>query len=210
MIAKFVNLALLGLWPLAWTAPLASTEVAWLFTVEEVSILSAVQQLWEIDWILAVAIALFAVVIPYLKTLALVFVQFSPERDARIVLPALEVLARLSMADVFLIALSILVYRGIGAVQVEWGLYLFTGLVLVAIWAGWATMRSRYRLVPRDGRGDGGEAPMTVPALDREPDLDPAGSPTTAPAPAPASAAEGKTVWRRPPGPRRPARRDVS
>lgn len=147
MLPKLVNLALIGLFPIAWAAPLVSTEVAWLFTVEEISIFSGVRQLYDIDPVLSVIVGFFAVVAPYLKTLALVYAQFSPREDARRILPLLEFLGRLSMVDVFLIALSVLVYRGVGAVQVQWGFYLFGALVLASIWSSWATARRRFRRV---------------------------------------------------------------
>ncbi len=150
MLPKLVNLALLGLFPIAWAAPLVSTEVAWLFTVEEISIFSGVRQLYDIDRVLCFIVGFFAVVAPYLKTVALVYAQFSPREDARRILPILEVLGRHAMVDVFLIALSVVVYRGVGEVKVEWGFYLFGALVLISIWASWATARRRFRRVLKE------------------------------------------------------------
>ena len=54
-------------------------------------------------------------------------------------LPALHVLGKLAMADVFLIALYIVIAKGVGHVTVEvaWGLYLFTALILVSLFIAW-------------------------------------------------------------------------
>ncbi len=47
-------------------------------------------------------------------------------------LPALHILGKLAMADVFLIALYVVVVKGVGLAHVEtaWGLWLFTGCIL--------------------------------------------------------------------------------
>lgn len=150
MIAKLVNLLLLGLFPVAWQAPLARAEVAWLFTTDEISIFSGIIDLWESDTFLCVVVALFAVVAPYLKTVALVYAQFSEAEAARRILPALEFLGRVSMTDVFLVAFYVIAYRGVGEIVVDWGLYLFTGLVLVSIWSSWATRRAKFETLPRE------------------------------------------------------------
>ncbi len=54
------------------------------------------------------------------------------------------------MADVFLVALYIVIVKGVGIghVSTAWGLWLFTGCVLASIWVGWATRRA---LVPATG-----------------------------------------------------------
>lgn len=148
MLPKLVNLALIGLFPIAWTAPLAQAEVAWLFTTDEVTVFSAIAELYRKDLFLCVVVTLFAVVAPYLKTVALVYAQFSDTRTALGMLPAIEFLSRLAMIDVFLVAFYVILYRGVADVQTDWGLYLFTGLVLCSIWASWATKRMRFRTVP--------------------------------------------------------------
>lgn len=157
MVAKLVNLALIGLFPLAWTAPLARAEVLWFWDTDEVSIFSGVLELYEKDFFLCVVVVLFAIVAPYLKTLTLVYAQFSDSETADRVMPAIELLGRLSMIDVFLIAFYIVLYRGIADVQIAWGLYLFTALVLASMWAAWATRHERFEYVPRRRREAGGE-----------------------------------------------------
>ena len=60
-------------------------------------------------------------------------------------LPALHILGKLAMADVFLVALYIVVVKGIGLGRVEtgWGLYLFSACVLAQIAIGFAYERKR-------------------------------------------------------------------
>lgn len=139
MLEKLVNLAMLGLLPLAWQAPLAKTDGGWLFSDEEITVFSGVAQLYETEPVLAILIGVFAVATPYLKTLLLVYAQFSDRAAARALMPLIELLARFSMTDVFLVAFYIVAYSGVGELTVGWGLYFFTGLVIASILAGWRT-----------------------------------------------------------------------
>ena len=145
---KGANLALLALWPVAWTAPLARTALSSWFEGDAVSVLSAVATLAESAPVLAALVALFGLAIPYAKTLALAAVQFrifSPRA-----LPMLDALGKLSMADVFLVAVSIVVVKGvgIGTVTPAWGLYLFAACVLFSMFLSHLTARA---LAPRRG-----------------------------------------------------------
>ncbi len=56
-------------------------------------------------------------------------------------------MGKLAMADVFLIALYIVIVKGVGLAKVEtaWGLYLFTGCILASIAIGHLTERARRR-----------------------------------------------------------------
>jgi len=140
--AAVANLSLLILFPLAWAAPLARTGLFPWFEGEDVSVLSGVAALWEADAVLAALVALFGIVLPYVKTLALAAVHAG--RLGPRALPALELLGRLSMADVFLIALAIVVAKGVGLGRVEpaWGVHLFAGCVLASLAASLVTTRA--------------------------------------------------------------------
>lgn len=150
MLARLINIALLGLFPLAWQAPLASAEIAWLFTVEEISIFGAIEKLYDTDLFLCAIVALFAVAAPYAKTVSLIYVQFSDTHAARRIMPVVELLGRLSMIDVFVLAFYVVVYRGISDIEIEWGAYFFTVLVLLSIYASYATRAERFRIVPTE------------------------------------------------------------
>jgi len=130
---RYANFALLILFPVAWFAPMLRAGMLPLFGLSEISVISGLQSLWATDVVLALLVTAFALFAPYLKTLGLALVQFGL-LDGR-VMPALHVLGKLAMADVFLIALYIVIVKGIGVGRVEtaWGLYLFTGCILASL-----------------------------------------------------------------------------
>ena len=130
---KFANLALLILFPIAWFAPLMRAGLLPLFGMSEISVISGLQSLWGTDVFLALVTTLFALFAPYLKTIGLALLHFRL-LDAR-TLPVLGWLGKLAMADIFLIALYIVVAKGIGVgkVEVAWGLYLFTACILASL-----------------------------------------------------------------------------
>lgn len=130
---RWINLALLVLYPIAWAAPLMRAGVLPLFGLNEISVLTGLQALWDTDILLALLVALFALVAPYVKTVGLALVQFGAVGAGA--LPALSLMGKLAMADVFLIALYITIVKGIGIGRIEtsWGLYLFTGCILASL-----------------------------------------------------------------------------
>lgn len=130
---RVANLALLVLYPVAWAAPMLRAGLLPLFGLSEISVLTGLQALWGTDVFLALLVTFFALFAPYAKTVGLALVQFrlaSPR-----LLPALHLLGRLAMADIFLVALYIVVAKGtgIGRIETAWGLYLFTGCILASL-----------------------------------------------------------------------------
>ena len=137
MPVKYLNLALLALFPVAWFAPLLRAAILPIFGMDEISVITGLQSLWESDAILALLVTFLAVFAPYAKTIGLALLHWnllSPRT-----LPGLEILGKLAMADVFLIALYIVIVKGAGHVTVEtaWGLYLFSACVLASILISW-------------------------------------------------------------------------
>ena len=132
-VLRTANLALLVLFPIAWFAPLLRAALLPVFGMDEISVISGLQSLWESDVVLALIVTAFAIFAPYLKTIGLALVHFDLLKPST--LPALSYLGKLAMADVFLIALYVVVVKGAGRVTVEggWGLYLFTGCILASI-----------------------------------------------------------------------------
>lgn len=133
MILRYANLALLILFPIAWFAPLMRAGLLPLFGLSEISVISGLQSLWETDVFLALLVTVFALIAPYAKTIGLALVQFNLASPR--LLPALHVMGKLAMADIFLIALYIVVVKGVGLARVEtaWGLYLFTFCILSSL-----------------------------------------------------------------------------
>lgn len=146
---RALNLCLLILFPIAWFAPLLRAGLLPLFGLSEISVISGLQSLWDSDVALALLVTFFALFAPYVKTLGLALVQFGL-LDHR-TLPALTVLGKLAMADIFLIALYVVVVKGVGlaTVEVAWGLYLFSGCILLSLGLslaeGWQSRRGTRR-----------------------------------------------------------------
>jgi uncharacterized paraquat-inducible protein A len=138
---RYLNLVLLILFPIAWFAPMLRAAILPIFGMDEISVITGLQSLWESDAVLALLVTFLAIFAPYAKTIGLALLHFgllSPKT-----LPALNFLGKLAMADVFLIALYIVIVKGAGMVTIEtaWGLYLFSGCVLASILISW---RSRH------------------------------------------------------------------
>lgn len=139
---RAANLLLLLLFPLSWVAPIARAGVLPWFSGSEISIVGGIADLAAVDPLLAGLVALFAIALPYAKTCLLAAAHLG-QAGARAV-GWIEAVGRFSMADVFLVAVYIVLVRGVGIghVSTAWGLWLFTGCVLVSLWAGWATGRA--------------------------------------------------------------------
>ena len=139
---KIINLAILALLPIAWTAPLLKAGLLPLFGLKEISVLSGLSALFQTDIFLALFAALFALVMPLAKTLLISAIQF--KLISRTALPAARIMGKLSMVEVFLIAIYIVAIKGvgIGTVQIGWGLYLFTGCILASLAIGHLTEKS--------------------------------------------------------------------
>lgn len=141
-VAGYANLCLLALFPVAWFAPLIRAAVLPLFGMEEISVITGLQSLWATDPALALLVTFLAIFAPFAKVLGLALVQH--RLLSRKVLPVLHLLGRLAMADVFLVALYIVIAKGAGHVTIEtaWGLYLFTGCILASLGLSALTKRA--------------------------------------------------------------------
>ncbi|MBO6603269.1 MULTISPECIES: paraquat-inducible protein A [Paracoccaceae] len=130
---QVANLALLILFPISWTAPLMRAGVLPLFGLEEISVLSGIAALWEDEKLLAVLVTIFALIAPMAKTIAIALIHLGrlPGRALRVT----TMLGKLAMADIFLIALYIVLAKGVsvGRIETAWGLWLFTACVLASL-----------------------------------------------------------------------------
>ena len=143
-ISKYANLGLAIVFPIAWFAPLIRTGLLpeigipdilggnW-FSPESVSVISGVQALWGSDVFLAIAVTFFALVAPMLKCLGLALIDY--DLLSKKTKPALGILGKLAMADIFILSLVVVIFKGIGvgSIEIAWGLYLFTGCVIVSL-----------------------------------------------------------------------------
>jgi paraquat-inducible protein A len=141
-MTRAANIALLILFPIAWFAPLLRAALLPIFGMDEISVITGLQSLWGTDAALALLVTFLAVFAPYAKTIGLALIHFDLLKPST--LPVLHILGKLAMADVFLIAIYIVLVKGIGLATVEtaWGLYLFSACVLTSLWIGHATARA--------------------------------------------------------------------
>ena len=140
---RIANLSLLILFPIAWFAPMLRAGLGLpLFDLDEISVISGLQALWGTDVFLALLVTFFALFAPYIKTIGLALTHFNLLSPA--VAPALHVLGKLAMADIFLIALYITLSKGIGIGKIEtaWGLYLFTACIIASFTISMLTERN--------------------------------------------------------------------
>ena len=130
---RYLNLCLLVLFPIAWFAPLMRAAILPIFGMDEISVITGLQSLWESDAALALVVTFLAVFAPIAKVIGVALVDFGLLLPR--VMPVLHGLGKLAMADVFLLAIYIVLVKGAGLVTVEtaWGLYLFTGCILASL-----------------------------------------------------------------------------
>ncbi|MFZ3583611.1 paraquat-inducible protein A [Loktanella sp. DJP18] len=138
---RWANLALLVLFPLSWFAPLLRAGLLPLFGLSDISVISGLQSLWQGDPLLALLVTALALFAPMLKTIGLALLHhdlLSPR-----LLPVLAWTGKLAMADVFLIALYVVILKGagIGRVETAWGLWLFTACILASVVISGLTQR---------------------------------------------------------------------
>ena len=69
ILLRVANLSLLILYPVAWAAPLLRAGVLPLFGLTEISVLSGLKSLWDTDLFLALIVAVFALIAPYVLSL---------------------------------------------------------------------------------------------------------------------------------------------
>ena len=153
-LIKYLNLTLMVAFPIAWFSPLLTTALlpplhlpGWLggstlFEPDTLTVISGIQKLLETDILLALVVTVFAMVAPLLKCLGMALIHFNLLTDAA--QPVIMTLGKLAMADVFLLALHIVIAKGVGVGQIEvaWGLYLFTAAVLTSLGISLLTKRT--------------------------------------------------------------------
>lgn len=104
-----------------------------LFGLSQISILTGVFSPWQTYIILACLVMFFALFTPMLQTGLLALMHFGVVAPRG--LSILSLLGKLAMAKVFLIALYIVIFKGVGLGHVEtaWGLYFFSFCILASM-----------------------------------------------------------------------------
>jgi uncharacterized paraquat-inducible protein A len=136
--------ALAVAFPVAWFAPLMTVKVRLAFWASgtDLSLIGTLQSVWAEDAALGLVLTFAAVVAPTVKVLGtglMLTGLLSPRVEG-----ALWHLGRFAMADVFLIAVYVAVFKGIdgGTITFGWGLYLFTACVFASLLLSVAAGRS--------------------------------------------------------------------
>jgi uncharacterized paraquat-inducible protein A len=140
LIGPLLGLTLVAL-TIAWWVPLFTARVPFLWR-QDVSVASGLVELWRLDLFLFLVVLVFSVLTPLAKTCLSLYAWYRlPLAAARRQLPRLALLGKLSMAELFLLAVIIVGFKGVGVGRVEtaWGLYVFGGAVLgslgISLWA---------------------------------------------------------------------------
>jgi paraquat-inducible protein A len=138
----------LALVPVTWWLPLFTARVPFLWR-QDVSIATGLVELWRLDLVLCAAVFFFSVLAPLAKAAASVWVWHRvPAGRAARLLDRLSLLGKLSMTEMFLLAVVIVGLKGvgIGKVEVSWGLHAFVGVLVLSFaastWAWAALARS--------------------------------------------------------------------
>lgn len=142
-ILRAANLSLAVLFPISWFVPLLYTGLMTprripftdrtIFDLSEVSIVSGLQALWNSSVVLALVVTAAAIFFPMIKVLGIALLHFDLLSSRAS--PVLSWAGKFAMADIFLLALYILIFKGLGLgrVEVAWGMYLFTFCVVASI-----------------------------------------------------------------------------
>ena len=136
------------MYPISWFVPLFEVglineiKLNWeifnkklpvLFEMNEVSIFTSVQVIWQNDPYLALLVTFFALVAPLIKVMGMLLIQLNLMSTT--LKPVVAYVGKLAMADVFLIAFACVIIKGVnlGEMNVLWGTYMFSGCVLLSI-----------------------------------------------------------------------------
>ena len=136
-VLKLANLSLLILFPIAWFAPLMKSGLLPFLSLSENSIISSLQGIWAHDIYLALLMTFFAIFAPYIKIIGLALIHFDLMSEK--VSNTLTFIGKLAMADIFVIAIYLVIFTGIevagvrGRIETAWRLYLFTGCVIASL-----------------------------------------------------------------------------
>ena len=146
MVRALLVLSMLFL-PLGLTLPVLETTRLWVFK-ESYSLVDAVRALFEAGEIaLAMLIALFSLVTPALKLIAVSLLHICPPANSEAALPRwIERLGKWSLTDVLVVAVLIVVWSGTGLqLAVQPGLWFFAACAVMTMSASGLVVRDLKR-----------------------------------------------------------------
>lgn len=141
----------LVLLPVGWWLPLVRTRFLF-FDRSEISILAGVEILWATDPTLCLLVVLFSMAAPVAKAVSGLWLWYRVPIDrAASWVTALSILSKTSMAEVFLVAVVVVGFKGVGlgTITVASGFYLFAAVVVgslvLSLLTGVALRRAQIR-----------------------------------------------------------------
>ena len=157
--------------PATWWLPLFVARVPFLWR-EQVTVVSGLAALWDLDRFLFAIVLLCSVIAPITKLVATLHVWYrAPLGTAAKALGRLALLGKLSMAELFLLAVVIVGFKGVGVgrIEVAWGLEAFAAVVVLSfalsLWAEAAVRRLARQTGCRLAQGSSvGATPSPRPA----------------------------------------------
>ena len=108
-------------------------------TMESKGVLGSIGKLFEGgDYVVGIALLLFSIILPFLKTISMLFVAlFVNNRAAHAVVHFFKLLGKWSMADVFVVATFLVYLSGskgeMSRAEVQMGLYFFLAYVILSM-----------------------------------------------------------------------------
>jgi paraquat-inducible protein A len=133
LLGPLLLLALAAL-PATWWLPLFVARVPFLWR-EQVTVVSGLAALWDLDRLLFAIVLLCSVIAPMTKLVATLHVWYrAPLGTAPKALGRLALLGKLSMTELFLLAVVIVGFKGVGLgrIEVAWGLEAFAAVVVLS------------------------------------------------------------------------------
>ncbi len=139
-----ISILLLILFPVVLFAPLLTTKI-WFYYRNDIVLWRGLCDLYSVDKFLFAVIVVFGILIPVLKMIATILCWYVFDIESvRKYADSLSQLGRLSMLDVMLFAMFIIAFKGVGfgAVEVQYGLYVYTLLILTSLFLNLAVKRA--------------------------------------------------------------------
>jgi paraquat-inducible protein A len=137
-------LILLLSFPVVLFVPLLTTSL-WFFDRSDITLAHAAYELFDIDKFLFAVVVVFGIAFPSIKMMlsVLFWYCFTIPTAVRYA-GLLGSLSKLSMLDVMLLAIFVIAFKGVGVgtIRVEYGLYIYTLVVLGSLIANLAMSRA--------------------------------------------------------------------
>jgi paraquat-inducible protein A len=118
--------------PVTWFLPLLTTTK--IIFKNDVSLYSGCLILLQSEIFLFVVVALFGGIVPMIKFVLLIWLWYGAnEARARRLFPVMYLMDKFSMLDIFLVALLVVMIKGLGGdIEIRYGCYVFIFVVLAA------------------------------------------------------------------------------